>query len=133
MRAIALASCLFALALGGCSGESGKTKPAVIADGNWRVVEVDGRKPAARTMWIQITNGAISGGFDGCNQWGFQLVNGKRDLVSDAAGCPPSPDLTSYQAVAQSPSNAAQPSMEGDVLVLKAGARSLRAQKLAAP
>jgi hypothetical protein len=73
-------------------------------DGAWNAVSLDGRAVAAGEFRIGITDGQVSGGRDGCNEWGFDGEDertGERRIVSTLVGCDESdPARRAYRAVA---------------------------------
>ncbi|HEX8666785.1 MAG TPA: hypothetical protein VF727_00255 [Allosphingosinicella sp.] len=65
------------------------TAPAV--DGMWGAVAIDGRRVDAREWRIGVRQGRVSGGRDGCNDWGYDEREdkpGERLIVSTLVGCP---------------------------------------------
>ena len=62
-----------------------------IASGAWRVTHVDGARITRDDVFVAIVDDAVVGGFDGCNAWGADEIDGKRVIVSDAMACPGDP------------------------------------------
>jgi hypothetical protein len=76
-------------------------------DGPWNAVTIDGRAVAPREWRIGIEGGKVSGGRDGCNDWGYgepEAKGGARTIVSTLVGCPEGdPVRKAYWAMAMAP------------------------------
>jgi hypothetical protein len=77
--------------LSGCSGGA--------FDGNWRVTAINGKAAEGREMLIEISDGHITGGLDGCNAWGRDRDHPDM-IASDAAECFRNAQLEAYGRVA---------------------------------
>ena len=95
----------------------------MVVDGTWRAVSIDGS--AAKGRFVVATgDGRITGGYDGCNQWGFQSRDGT--IASDLQGCGPDPQLDAYSAAIQRVRGApAVRSAQGGGLVVTGGGHRL--------
>lgn len=71
-------------------------------------------------MWVEIAEGAIGGGYDGCNHWGVVERDGARMIVSDAQACPLRADMRAYQALARASTGKVRIFMAGSTLVMVA-------------
>jgi hypothetical protein len=87
--------------LAGCGGsEAQEAAREGRLDGLWQVVTINGKAPAASFL-LRIRRGRVVGGRDGCNSWGFDLTlppapDGTRMIISDAQGCPQTPERRAY-------------------------------------
>lgn len=99
MRLAALAL----LAAAGCSAQQAEEPRAIaepgIADGGWRITHVDDRPIERRDIFVMIEDQQIVGGYDGCNAWGIEEIDGKRVVMSDAMACPGDPLLVAMQSL----------------------------------
>jgi len=65
------------------------TAPAV--DGSWAAVAIDGRPVPWREWRYRIERGKVAGGFDACNEWGFdtpEVEGGPPTITTTLVGCP---------------------------------------------
>ena len=135
MKYVATALGLAVMALASCDGYNDRAQQTVsspdvpVRDGRWAVVAIDGRQPARTDLWVEVAAGAIVGGFDGCNNWGFEVIDGKRAVVSNAQGCSLTPDLAAYQELSRTEGDATRLQMDGADLVLTGQQHSFRARK----
>jgi heat shock protein HslJ len=76
-------------------------------DGAWLAVAIDGRPVAAGAWRFGISDGKVSGGRDGCNDWGYgepETKGGPRTIHSTLVGCPEDdPVRKAYWAIASAP------------------------------
>ena len=75
---------------------------AAWADGEWGAITIDGRRVAPGSFNVSVRNGQITGGRDGCNNWGYvedqpPASDGSRMIVSDAQGCPETAEQRGYR------------------------------------
>ncbi|HEY0114044.1 MAG TPA: hypothetical protein VGB59_12975 [Allosphingosinicella sp.] len=131
--ALALAALLFALGAAAAAHESGvvRVKDGHLAvrltapevDGAWAAVSIDGRPVPWREWRIGVTDGKVSGGRDGCNDWDFdepEVEGGERTIVSTLVGCPEEdPVRKAYWALATAPDPSLQ--LRGDGTLRIAG------------
>lgn len=68
-------------------------------DGAWVAETIDGRGVGRTRYTLNIAEGRVTGGHDGCNGWGYQWEQGQRTVVSTLIGCPPDPLQQAYWAV----------------------------------
>jgi hypothetical protein len=67
-------------------------------DGIWLMDSADGRKVVPTHYWVQVSGGAVTGGYDDCNWWGRTTYRGEAAVESTAVGCPDEPIRSAYQA-----------------------------------
>jgi hypothetical protein len=76
-------------------------------DGPWNAVTIDGQAVPPREWRIGVEGGKVSGGRDGCNDWGYgepEVKGGARTIVSTLVGCPEGdPVRKAYWAMAMAP------------------------------
>ena len=91
---IALAVLLLVLGIGHAFA-TGTLKPRLLApeqDGSWGALSIDGRRVSPRDYRLAVADGAVAGGRDGCNDWGFVEDEagevGERRIVSTLMECP---------------------------------------------
>lgn len=134
--AVALAAAVLALlpACGSQVGDkqadgatAGKQKTAADADGDWAVLRIDDAAVAPDSFRVVLRRGEVTGGHDGCNNWGYDesvppLADGSRMIVSDAQACPETAQSRAYRMVIAKP---AIRSAESGRLVLSAGGHRL--------
>ena len=70
-------------------------------DGAWVAETIDGRSVGRTRYTLNIAEGRVTGGHDGCNGWGYQWEQGQRTISSTLIGCPPDPLQQAYWAVVQ--------------------------------
>ena len=91
------------LASAGCTAEPMEEPRASaepgIADGAWRITAIDGRPVDRRDVFIMIADREIVGGFDGCNAWGIEKIDGESGVMSDAMACPGDPLVAAMQTL----------------------------------
>ena len=121
--AIATLSLMCAGALSGCSRPDG-------IDGRWAVVSVGANPVSASEWWLEVQEGRIVGGRDGCNRWRYQDADSPL-VLSDAQECPSDPRHTSYWNVVKANRSVAGPKNEG--LTLSAGSDQLILRKVEGP
>lgn len=89
------------LLLGACSEpppERARWKGQAV-DGAWIADTIDGRSVGRTRYTINVAEGRVTGGHDGCNGWGFEMYQGQRTVNSTLIGCPPDPLQQAYWAV----------------------------------
>lgn len=123
MKRLALCGAL-ALLLAGCGEAPSRDAPAVrsqpraLADGQWRITTIDGAAITNARMAIAIRRGAIAGGHDGCNAWGFEVLeNGERAVVANQMACPDTPELMAYRPLTNTDPSAVTLRMENNMLI----------------
>jgi hypothetical protein len=87
--------------LGGCS-EPPRERAAwqgQAIDGVWVAETIDGRGVGRTRYTINVAEGRVTGGHDGCNGWGYEMYQGQRTVNSTLIGCPPDPLHEGYWAV----------------------------------
>lgn len=77
-------------------------------DGSWMVISIDGEPVPHGEYRYGITDGKISGGRDGCNDWGYTDdppgPDGERMIVSTLQACPEDNPLTrAYRLLTRDP------------------------------
>jgi hypothetical protein len=68
-------------------------------DGVWLAETIDGRSVGRSRYTINVAEGRVTGGRDGCNDWGFDYGERERTIVSTLIGCPADPLFEGYWAV----------------------------------
>jgi hypothetical protein len=119
---------LAALLMLGCSQPA---KTPTVPDGLWRVVTIDGQPAKNQRMTIDIRNGAIVGGHDGCNQWNHITgEDGKPMIMSTCVGCSDKdPELRAYGSFQNPKTPAIVLKMVNGQLVAEAGSHQFLAVK----
>lgn len=110
---VALLCGALALATCGIADPTGRWRPwtAMLApdeDGSWAVVSIDGRPLPPDEYRFGITDGKISGGRDGCNDWSYTDdppgPDGERMIVSTLQACPEDdPVRQAYRLLTRNP------------------------------
>lgn len=100
MSPLALLLAVAAL-LGGCSEPARELTgwQGQAVDGVWVAETIDGRSVGRTRYVINVAEGRVTGGHDGCNGWGFEMYQGERTVNSTLIGCPPDPLHQGYWAV----------------------------------
>lgn len=125
----------------GCAGEEAADPRAQLVkgaderpaspdlDGPWTVVTIDGRAVAPREWRIGITRGTVSGGRDGCNDWGFdepETNGGARTIVSTLVGCrKEDPVRRAYWAMAMAKDVWLEPREDGTLRLAAGGHQAI--------
>ncbi|MDQ4087026.1 MAG: hypothetical protein M3177_03275 [Pseudomonadota bacterium] len=68
-------------------------------DGVWVAETIDGRGVGRMRYTIEVAEGRVTGGHDGCNGWGYEIYKGQRTVNSTLIGCPSDPLHEGYWAV----------------------------------
>ena len=71
--------------------------------GTWRALTLNGQEVFEEKFLIGIADGAVTGGRDGCNYWGFgeeDAATGERSITSTLAACEPTPAMAVYGVLA---------------------------------
>lgn len=103
--------------------------PARDIDGPWLAVAIDGRPVAAGEWRFGISDGKVSGGRDGCNDWGFgepETKGGPRTIHSTLVGCPEDdPVRKAYWAMASAPEATLEQREDGALRIAARGHEAL--------
>ena len=90
--------------------------------GTWRVSELDGIDLRGERMWIEVRDGKVRGGRDGCNYWSYESDaeprTGERMMISTLAWCDQTPARSAYAALAHGEPEMAL--LSDDVLEMRA-------------
>lgn len=100
-------------------------------EGSWAVLRVDEGRVAPDSFRVDLRRAEVTGGHDGCNNWGYDeglptLPGGGRMIVSDAQGCPETPQSRAYRLVVASP---AITPLASDRLLLTGGGHRLLVER----
>jgi len=94
------------------------------ADGAWILVAMDGR-PLPGAYTVEVKDGRVAGGRDGCNMWGWDSAGpgGDRAIHSTLIGCPETQQNRTYWAVARDEQARLAVSADGRLAIEGAGHR----------
>jgi heat shock protein HslJ len=93
-------------------------------DGAWAAVSIDGRPVSWRQWRLSVTGGKVSGGRDGCNDWGFsepEVEGGERMINMTLVECPDDPVREAYWTLARARSMSPRLSGDGSLRLAAGG------------
>jgi hypothetical protein len=115
----------------GSDNRTAPTAAPVTATGTWSVLEIDGSPVEPDSFRVQLRAGEVTGGKDGCNNWGYvegsrRMPDGSRMIESEAQFCPETPQSRAYRSVVVKPELTA---VGSDRLLLTGGGHRLLVER----